>query len=80
MATPVPRRRGGTHRAEKRRRRRAAPAWADLLWLLGVAAAFTVAVLALNPLHQGFSWDETVYISQISRHTPGMPWAPECAC
>ena len=79
MATPVPRRRGGTHRAEKRRRRRAAPAWADLLWLLGVAAAFTVAVLALNPLHQGFSWDETVYISQISKHTPGMPWAPERA-
>ena len=79
MATPVPRRRGGTHRAEKRRRRRAAPAWADLLWLLGVAAAFTVAVLALSPLHQGFSWDETVYISQISKHTPSMPWAPERA-
>jgi len=51
----------------------------DLLWLLGVAAAFTVAVLALNPLHQGFSWDETVYVSQISKHTPGMPWAPERA-
>jgi hypothetical protein len=51
----------------------------DLLWLLGVAAAFTVAVLALNPLHQGFSWDETVYVSQVSKHTPSMPWAPERA-
>jgi len=48
----------------------------DLLWLVGAAAAFTVAVLALSPLHQGFSWDETVYISQISKHTPSMPWAP----
>jgi hypothetical protein len=38
-----------------------------------------VAVLALNPLHQGFSWDETVYVSQISKHTPSMPWAPERA-
>jgi hypothetical protein len=50
-----------------------------MLWLLGAAAAFTVAVLALNPLHQGFSWDETVYVSQISKHTPAMPWAPERA-
>ena len=48
-------------------------------WPLGVAAAFTSSVLAFTPLHQGFSWDETVYISQISQHTPSMPWAAERA-
>jgi len=80
VATPISRRKGGTHRAEgKHDGRQAVSARTDLLWLLGVAAAFTVAVLALNPLHQGFSWDETVYVSQISKHTPGMPWAPERA-
>ena len=55
------------------------PARTGLLWLLGAAAAFTLAVLALNPLYQGFGWDETVYVSQISQHTPAMPWAPERA-
>jgi hypothetical protein len=76
VATPTARRKGGTHRVQgKHDRRRAVPARTDLLWLLGVAAAFTVAVLALNPLHQGFSWGETVYVSQISKHTPSMPWA-----
>ena len=80
VATPISRRKGGTHRAEgKHDGRQAVSARTDLLWLLGVAAVFTVAVLALNPLHQGFSWDETVYISQISKHTPSMPWAPERA-
>ena len=80
VATPVPRRQGGTHRAAgKRDGRQPVPARTDLLWLLSVAAAFTVAVLALNPLHQGFSWDETVYVSQISKHTPAMPWAAERA-
>ena len=80
VATPISRRQGGTHRAEgKHDGRQAVPAPVDLLWLLGVAVAFTVAVLALNPVHQGFSWDESVYVSQISKHTPGMPWAPERA-
>jgi len=80
VAAPISRRQGGTHRAEgKHGGRQAVPGRTDLLWLLGVAAAFTVAVLALNPLHQGFSWDETVYVSQISKHAPGMPWAPERA-
>jgi hypothetical protein len=51
----------------------------DLLWLLGVAAAFTASVIAFTPLHQGFSWDETVYVSQISQHAPAMPWAAERA-
>src|SRR5260221_876515 len=51
----------------------------DLLWLLGVSAAFTSSVIAFTPLHQGFSWDEVVYVSQISQHTPSMPWAAERA-
>lgn len=79
MATPVSRPQGGPARPGKHDGRQAVPARTDLLWLLGVAAAFTVAVLTLNPLHQGFSWDETVYVSQISKHTPAMPWAPERA-
>jgi hypothetical protein len=70
----------GTQRPEgKHDGRQAVPARTGLLWLLGAAAAFTLAVLALNPLHQGFSWDETVYVSQVSKHTPAMPWAPERA-
>jgi hypothetical protein len=80
VVTPVSRRQGGTRRPEvEYDGQQAVPVRTDLLWLLGVAAAFTVAVLALNPLHQGFSWDETVYVSQISKHTPAMPWAPERA-
>lgn len=79
VATPISHRRGTHRAAEKRDGRQAVPARTDVLWLLGAAAAFTVAVLALNPLHQGFSWDETVYISQISKHTPAMPWAAERA-
>ena len=70
----------GTQRPERKHYgRQAAPARTDLLWLLGAAAAFMLAVLAVNPLHQGFIWDETVYVSQISKHTPAMPWAPERA-
>ena len=79
VATPISHRRGTHRAAEKRDGRQAVPARTDVLWLLGAAAAFTVAVLALNPLHQGFSWDETVYISQISKHTPALPWAAERA-
>src|SRR5260221_8949463 len=51
----------------------------DLLWLLGVSAAFTSSVIAFTPLHQGFSWREVVYVSQISQHAPRMPWAAERA-
>lgn len=80
VAKLVSRRQRGTQRPEgKHDGRQAVPARSGLLWLLGAAAAFTVAVLALNPLYQGFGWDETVYISQISKHTPAMPWAPERA-
>lgn len=80
VATLISRPPGGTQRPERKHNGwQAAPARIDLLWLFGVAAAFTVAVLVLNPLHQGFSWDETVYVSQISKHTPAMPWAPERA-
>ena len=79
VATRVSRPPGTTHRGPGKHHGPGVAARTDLLWLVGAAAAFTVAVLALSPLHQGFSWDETVYISQISKHTPSMPWAPERA-
>ena len=79
VATRVSRPPGTTHRGPGKHHGPGVAARTDLLWLVGAAAAFTVAVLALSPVHQGFSWDETVYISQISKHTPSMPWAPERA-
>jgi hypothetical protein len=51
----------------------------DLFWLLGIAVAFTVSAIAFTPLHQGLSSDEAVYVSQISRHRPAMPWSAERA-
>jgi hypothetical protein len=51
----------------------------DLFWLIGAAVVFTSSVIAFTPLHQGFSWDEVVYVSQISQHAPSMPWAAERA-
>jgi len=41
-----------------------------------VAAAFTVAQLALVVPRLGLSWDETVYISQVSSHTPAAYFDP----
>ncbi len=39
-------------------------------WLAAAAAAFSLAqVLAVSP-HTGLSWDETVYVSQVSGHAP----------
>jgi hypothetical protein len=41
-----------------------------------VAAAFTVAQLALVVPRLGLSWDETVYISQVSAHAPASYFDP----
>jgi hypothetical protein len=41
-----------------------------------VAAAFTVAQLALVVPRLGLSWDETVYISQVSTHVPAAYFDP----
>jgi hypothetical protein len=41
-----------------------------LWWLVGLAAAFTIAQLAFVPPRMGLGWDEVVYISQVSAHAP----------
>lgn len=39
-------------------------------WLAAVAIVFTVAQLVLVRPDLGLGWDETVYVSQVSGHTP----------
>jgi hypothetical protein len=48
----------------------------SIWWLVIVAAAFTAAQLALVVPRLGLSWDETVYISQVSGHTPAAFFDP----
>src|SRR5215469_5449848 len=48
-------------------------------WLAVAAAAFTVAVLAFNPLSARLSGDEVVYASQIANHVPLLQWNPQHA-
>ncbi|HUC59015.1 MAG TPA: hypothetical protein VMA95_16555 [Streptosporangiaceae bacterium] len=47
----------------------------SLWWLAAVAAAFTCAQLLFVRLH-GLSWDEVVYVSQVSAHVPAAPFDP----
>lgn len=48
------------------------PPWPsrELGWLAVVAAAFTLAQVALVRPGMGLGWDETVYVSQVSDHAP----------
>jgi len=48
----------------------------SIWWLVLVAAAFTLAQLALVVPRLGLSWDETVYISQVSSHAPAAYFDP----
>jgi hypothetical protein len=48
----------------------------SIWWLVIVAAAFTIAQLALVVPKLGLSWDETVYISQVSGHAPASYFDP----
>lgn len=48
-------------------------------WLAVAAGAFTVAVLAFNPLSARLSGDEVVYASQIANHVPLLQWNPQHA-
>ena len=48
----------------------------SIWWLVLVAAAFTLAQLALVVPRLGLSWDETVYISQVSAHAPASYFDP----
>ncbi|HET7013963.1 MAG TPA: hypothetical protein VFI65_08635 [Streptosporangiaceae bacterium] len=47
----------------------------SIWWLVAVAAAFTGAQLIFVRLH-GLSWDEVVYVSQVSGHVPAAPFDP----
>ncbi len=47
----------------------------SLWWLVAVAAAFTAVQLIFVRLH-GLSWDEAVYVSQVSGHGPAAPFDP----
>jgi len=47
----------------------------SLWWLAVVAAAFTAVQLLYVRLH-GLSWDEVVYVSQVSRHAPAAAFDP----
>lgn len=46
------------------------PGRAGTAWTAGVAAAFTLAQLALVVPGLGLGWDETVYVSQVSHQAP----------
>lgn len=61
---------------EGRRARRRPPSADSIWWLVLVAGAFTCAQLAFVVPHLGLSWDEVVYISQISRHAPAANFDP----
>lgn len=58
------------------RRRPALPGPDSLLWPGLVAAAFTLAQLAFVTPRMGLSWDETVYVSQVSGHAPAAFFDP----
>jgi hypothetical protein len=47
----------------------------SLWWLAAVATAFTCVQLIFVRLH-GLSWDEVVYVSQVSGHLPAAPFDP----
>ncbi len=47
---------------------RGAPRLPALWWICAVAAAFSAAQLLSVPYRMGLSWDEVVYVSQVSAH------------
>lgn len=55
---------------------RALPAADSIWWLAGVAVAFTAAQLLFVPVRMGLSWDEVVYVSQLSSHAPAAFFDP----
>jgi hypothetical protein len=58
------------------RGRRWRPAGESSWWLALVAAAFTASQLAFVSQRLGLSWDETVYVSQVSVHAPAAYFDP----
>src|SRR6266478_3424469 len=58
-------------------RGRAARAGPDSAWwLVAVGAAFTTAELLFVSPRMGLSWDESVYVSQVSGHVPAAWFDP----
>src|SRR5215472_6414610 len=58
-------------------RGRAARAGPDSAWwLVAVGAAFTAAELLFVSPRMGLSWDESVYVSQVSGHAPAAWFDP----
>jgi hypothetical protein len=45
-------------------------------WLAAVGVAFTAAELLFVPPRMGLSWDESVYVSQVSPHAPAAWFDP----
>jgi hypothetical protein len=45
-------------------------------WLVAVGVAFTAAELLFVPPRMGLSWDEVVYVSQVSGHAPAAWFDP----
>jgi len=52
------------------------PAADSIWWLVVVAAAFTCAQLVFVVPRLGLSWDEVVYVSQVSGHAPAAYFDP----
>ncbi len=52
------------------------PAADSVWWIVGVAAAFSIAQLIIVAPHLGLSWDEVVYISQLSARAPAAALDP----
>jgi len=61
--------------AERRSLWQRLPGADSLWWLAAVASAFTLVQLLFVRLH-GLSWDEAVYVSQVSRHVPAALFDP----
>jgi hypothetical protein len=52
------------------------PAADSLCWPAAVAVAFTVCELLFVSPRMGLSWDEAVYVSQVSQHAPAAYFDP----
>ncbi len=74
---PAALRGGDVARAAARRRLRdRLPGPDSGWWLAAVGVAFTAAELLFVPPRMGLSWDESVYVSQVSPHAPAAWFDP----
>jgi hypothetical protein len=56
--------------------RRALPGGTSAWWLIAAAGAFALAQLLFVSVRMGLSWDEAVYVSQVSGHAPAAYFDP----